>query len=298
LFGTACAALCITAAAIVSSASVTSVGSEESHNPQKRRLVDTLVWDNNNYQLYKDEEEFRVNTATMSAQELSDVAALTSGGYVVTFTNQQSPRHARGQKYNSDGTPNGNEFFIDEVTDATSVAALSGGGFVVTYVHPILVPGNSDVHVAVYPSTGFTPVIFNIDLLGHQSDPSVAGLANDGFVVAFENNDGALSGIFAHVYDASRTLVAAVAVNTQIANSQYNPHVAASPDGLTFVVTWQSNGQVGGSGIDVVARRFSSDGVALGSEILVNSYTPQTQSNPRVAFFPEWTTLRDCIRGA
>jgi len=140
--------------------------------------------------------------------------------------------------------------------------------------------------VVVYPSTGFTPVIFNIDLLGHQSDPSVAGLANDGFVVAFENNDGALSGIFAHVYDASRTLVADIPVNTQIAGSQYNPHVAASPDGLTFVVTWQSNIQAGGSGLDVVARRFSSDGVALGSEILVNSYTPQTQSNPRVAFFP------------
>ena len=72
-------------------------------------------------------------------------------------------------------------------------------------------------------------------------------------------------------------------VNTYTVNAQGDPSVAMDADG-DFVVTWESNGQSGGTFAmnDVYAQRFDSNGDPAGVEFAVwaSSYN---QQNPAAA---------------
>ena len=73
-------------------------------------------------------------------------------------------------------------------------------------------------------------------------------------------------------------------VNTYTGFQQYFADVAADPQG-TFVIVWQS---LGGSGTDssgwsIQAQRYDTDGIAVGGEFQVNSYTESSQGKPAVA---------------
>jgi Dockerin type I domain len=59
------------------------------------------------------------------------------------------------------------------------------------------------------------------------------------------------------------------------------PAVAVADNG-NYIVTWEADG-VDGSGYAVLARRYSNAGVALSSDIQVNTYTTGSQQNPAVA---------------
>lgn len=73
-------------------------------------------------------------------------------------------------------------------------------------------------------------------------------------------------------------------INSYTPSSQYAPDVASDSAG-NFVVVWQSNGSTGGdtwySSIQV--RRFRADGTPLGTDLQVNTYTTQAQTEPAVA---------------
>ena len=58
-------------------------------------------------------------------------------------------------------------------------------------------------------------------------------------------------------------------------SSGYAPRVASDPSG-NFVVIWTANS-------DVMARRFDSNGAALGDEFVVSQYTPYSQSGQAVS---------------
>jgi hypothetical protein len=68
-------------------------------------------------------------------------------------------------------------------------------------------------------------------------------------------------------------------VNTYTTDNQSQPAVAMDASG-GFVVAWRS---YDGSSADIFARRYSSGGVALSPEFLVNTYTTQSQFEPVVA---------------
>ncbi len=70
-------------------------------------------------------------------------------------------------------------------------------------------------------------------------------------------------------------------VNSYTTGNQYYSVVAMSPSSA-FAVVWSSNGQDGNSR-GLFARRFASDGTALGTEFLVNSMTAGQQEQPSVA---------------
>ena len=74
-------------------------------------------------------------------------------------------------------------------------------------------------------------------------------------------------------------------VNSNTIGAQYDGIVDADATG-NYVVVWSGSGEpTGGQGI--VARRFTSAGVALGTEFLVNTYTPRTQFDADVAVAPD-----------
>ncbi len=83
---------------------------------------------------------------------------------------------------------------------------------------------------------------------------------------------------------ASAELTAAgdeIQINTFTTDDQGTPAVARLTDG-GFVVVWQSFDQVGDNDFDVFAQRFDGDGVAVGTELQVNSYTTDDQTAAQV----------------
>lgn len=67
-------------------------------------------------------------------------------------------------------------------------------------------------------------------------------------------------------------------VNTYTTSDQVEATLHKAPDG-TFLVLWESTGQ-DGDGDTVVARKLDSDGMPVGSEIVVNTVTAGDQSHP------------------
>jgi hypothetical protein len=82
--------------------------------------------------------ETRVNTTTASDQNHPTVAALSDGGYVVTWQSQDGSRWGiSAQRYDADGHAVGSETRVNTTTEGSqhsaAVAALSDGGYVVTW---------------------------------------------------------------------------------------------------------------------------------------------------------------------
>ncbi len=118
-----------------------------------------------------------------------------------------------------------------------------------------------------------------------------AAMDSDGdFVVTWTSEvsngtDSSNQSIQAQRYDSAGVAVGGeFQVNTFTTNRQTFSSVSAAPGG-SFVVVWGSDG---GSAVDpsyasVQARRYASDGSALGGELQVNTYTTNNQSVPSVA---------------
>ena len=124
----------------------------------------------------------------------------------------------------------------------------------------------------------------NTHTSSRQRFPSMAAEANGDFVVVWESygQDGQFEGVFgARFSSAGARLATEFQVNTYTTSNQVVPRVAVDADG-DFVVAWQSNTQDSEQD-GVFARRFSSAGNPLASELQVNTFTPSYQRNPSVA---------------
>src|SRR5207248_10533405 len=94
--------------------------------------------------------------------------------------------------------------------------------------------------------------------------------------------DGSGWGIYARRYNSSGTALGnEFRVTTTTNGNQDQPSVAMAPDGR-IVIAWRDDGH-GNNKADVWAQRYTSAGVAAGSEFLVNSVTPDSQDQPSVA---------------
>ena len=239
--------------------------------------------------------EVRVNSNTTSTQDYPSVAALSGGGYVVTWMSFQdgSDYGIYSQRYAADGTALGSEVRVNTYTSSTqsypSVTALSGGGYVVTW-QSIAQDGNGSgwgIYSQRYAADGTalgSEVRVNTYTTGSQYSPSVTSLSGGGYVVTWQSDgqDGSGSGIYSQRYTADGTALGSeVRVNTYTTSFQTLPSVAALSGG-GYVVTWQSDGQ-DGSDSGIYSQRYTADGTALGSEVRVNTYTTSFQSDPSVA---------------
>jgi hypothetical protein len=122
--------------------------------------------------------------------------------------------------------------------------------------------------------------------------PAVAGSFDGGYIVTWYNGqDSDGSGIFARRFgsDGATIDVTDIPVNVTTAGQQHSPAIAAFSDG-GFVVTWQSVAPGAGSSFwDIVARRFSSDGIPLdSSDLLIKSH-----SSVGGQYFPSITVRKD-----
>ncbi len=159
--------------------------------------------------------EIPVNTHTDGDQYGVDVAALPSGGFVVTWASfDAAGGHygIYGQRFDSAGAKVGTEFEIDtgdgdEGFD-TSVASLGGGNFVVTWSVVDNAINQSQVYAQLYDSTG-TKVggLFESPVLptgGLGQSPEVAMLSDGSYVVNWMSAgpDGDGLGVFGQRFDS------------------------------------------------------------------------------------------------
>ncbi len=236
--------------------------------------------------------ESLVNTFTPNPQDDPDVTSLADGGWVVAWQSSLQDGDNYGvyqQRYNADGTLRGVETIVNTTTASSQagarLTALSDGGWTVTWVSKNQDdPTSAGIYQQRYDATGAKvagEVLVNTTTAGDQLNPTVEGLADGGWVVAWHSEyDGSSSGIYQQRFKADGTRDGAeTIVNTTISDTQSFAKVAGLVDG-GWVVTWTSKNQ-DGSNYGIYQQRYNVDGSAHGVETLASTRRPRIISSGR-----------------
>lgn len=211
--------------------------------------------------------ETNVNTTTAGVQEDAAVAGLTGGGTVVAFTGPDaSSTGIYFQRFDAAGTAAGSETNVNTTTaneqGRADVTALTDGGFVIVWESDVQDGSGYGVYQQRFNALGQevgSETQVNTFTEGNQEDPKIAGLANGGWVVAWESyfQDGSFEGVFQQVYNADgTTLGSEMQVNqTWTTGDQRNVDVSGLADG-GWLVTWE--GQSTSVDYDIYYRRYDA----------------------------------------
>lgn len=229
--------------------------------------------------------DFSVNTNTSGAQYISTVTPLSTGGYVIAWTDDGDAfgSSVRARIYNSLSEPVSGEILLDASGRDIfkGITALAGGGFVVNWSEEnSYTPEMS--RARIYDGSGnATTAEFEVNYTG-----SIAGLEGGGFVISWTQyvfGAGNVSDVFAQRYSiAGEKVGGVIAVNALVADSQSRPSVDSLPGG-GFVITWRDDA---GSATDIAikAQIFDANGEKVGPEVAVGDVVSADQYlNPVVA---------------
>jgi hypothetical protein len=227
-------------------------------------------------------EELRVNTEVLDDQLNPVITSLSSGGFVVSWTDNSgtlgdaSGSSIKAQIFSSGGTRLGAEFLVNSQTSgdqlAPTIAALSGGKFVVAWRDQSGTLGDaagSSIKAQIYTDAGVKvggEFIVNSQVFGDQSSPSITALAGGGFAISWADASGTLgdasgTSIKAQVYDGDGVKIGTeFLVNTETRFSQALPSISGLSDG-GFVIGWQDpSGTLGdSSSSSIKARMYFAD---------------------------------------
>lgn len=187
------------------------------------------------------------------------------------------------------GDPAGSEFQVNTYTLADqqnpAVAIDAAGGFVVVWESAVQAPGDfSGIYAQRYDAAGAAQGgEFQVNTTADADEqlPRVAMNATGAFVVVWEDTDqdGNL-----HVYSRRFDAAGAALGNDEEVTSgliststiSTNPAVAMDASG-NYVVAWENFDDVNGDG-DIYARRFAANGIADGTDFMVNTTTINDQA--------------------
>ncbi|MBC7954131.1 MAG: hypothetical protein H7Z12_20225, partial [Rhodospirillaceae bacterium] len=132
---------------------------------------------------------------------------------------------------------------------------------------------------------------------GNQGDPSIIGLANGNFAVAWLSNGQATYNVNNIYYKVFSSSGAELTGDLPVSGPSYatTPSIAALTEG-GFAVTWLSGGEIYG-------QILNDDGSKRTANFLVNSYTNNTQSLPSVTgtadggFVVSWQSYGEDLPG-
>jgi hypothetical protein len=200
---------------------------------------------------------FRANTYTLNDQADAAVDVDGSGNFVVVWDSSCGSTYpctgqdgsysgVFGQRYTSTGAVAGSEFRANSTTSDDQD-------------YPGVGMAGAGSFVVVWQSYG--------QEASHPQDPP----PEDGVFGQRYTSAGVKSG-------------SEFQVNTFTSRFQGAPSVSMNGSG-SFVVAWQSYGQLGAAapGYDVIGQRYSSSGLKVGGEFVVNTYTYDDQIDPSVA---------------
>jgi D-aminopeptidase len=253
--------------------------------------------------------EFQVNTYTNLDQYNPSVAMDAEGGFVVVWQSygssgsDTSGQSIQAQRYTAAGARLLGQFQANSHTTSQqlrpSVAMDPDGNFVVVW-QSYGSAGTDTSHFSIqgqrFAANGAALGEFQVNsyTTAYQGRPSVAMDPDGNFVVAWSSNgslesDASDQSIQAQLYAANGApLFGQFQVNTYTTSSQVAPIVAMDSNGA-FVVVWESVGSAGTdtSSSSVHVQRYAANGVPLGGEFQVNTYTTGSQGTPSVAMDPD-----------
>ncbi|MBX2861546.1 MAG: hypothetical protein KTR14_09935, partial [Vampirovibrio sp.] len=221
--------------------------------------------------------EVQVNTTEILNQSDAQVVGLDDGGYVVVYSSNGIDGGnfgVAGQRFDASGAKVGGEFVVNTFTTGNQqnaeVASLSNGGFVVSWDSDGQDGDGNGVYAQIYDANGDTvgsEFQVNTNTTGNQSQATVTGLQNGGFVMMWQDDSGAGgdgTDVFAQIFDASGNKVGSeFQVNGFNSDFQGNASVTTLESG-GFVVSWDSEGQ-DGDGMGVFGKRYNADGTEAGT---------------------------------
>jgi hypothetical protein len=183
------------------------------------------------------------------------------------------------------------EFRVNTYTDGyqvnPSITRLKDGGFVASWTSEGQDSSSLGVYAQMYNEDGTKKggeFLVNTYTYNYQQYPSVIGLQDGGFVVAwdgFGQGNPSNDGVFAQTYNANGAKVGGeFQVNTNSDNYQGNPSIASLQNG-GFVVSWESYNN-DGSETGIFAQMYNAGGTPNGGEFQVNTYTNSDQWRPSI----------------
>ena len=257
--------------------------------------------------------ESLVNTATADVQQTAttsakSVASDANGDYVVIWSSQSQDGgwNIYGQRFNSGGSAQGDEFQVNTRTEYeqkdAKVAMRDDGSFAVTWTESDGdAPDTADVYLRTYGTNGNAlqdhQVLVNDNhTAGDQMNSSVT-INNSGVMVAWTSqNDSGSWDVFARWYDVSgNAQQSEFQVNSTSSSAPIHAQVAMDQWGYVLVV-WQSetNGQQ-----DVLGRygsfcnndNFDTQEFTVASSTGGNDYNPSLGvCNNTGQFVVSWTS--------
>ncbi len=242
--------------------------------------------------------EFQVNTYITGDQNRPAVAVGAGGDFVVVWSSEGSSGtdtyqySIQGQRYSSDGAPIGGQFQVNTYTPFwqfnPAVAMSAQGDFVVVWTSDGSYSTDSEFSIQGqrFASNGVAlggEFQVNSYTSSGQNNSSVAMDTDGNFVVVWGSSGNATDELFSvqgqrYASDGA-TVGGEFRVNSHTPDYQGRPSVAMDADG-DFVVAWTS---WRGAFYDIQAQLYDSDGLALGDEFRVNTYTTNFQIGSSVA---------------
>ena len=226
--------------------------------------------------------EFVVNTITAGTQYKPDMAPLPNGGFVVVWPDHSGQDTIRARRFDALGIPMGPELQANELSHVSpnhpAIASGGDGRFVIVWIDSF-----HRVAARLYDAAGIplgAQFLVATAPLSYDSWPQVA-MADDGaFVVVWERNNSPPADIHGRLFSSAGTpLGADFRVSDNTVAGQVVPKLATNRVG-DFVIGWTSRL---GITSDVVARRFTSNGVPRGGDFRVNTFTTGNQGVNGVA---------------
>ncbi len=230
--------------------------------------------------------EFLINTQTTGSQASPTITGLSSGGFVVTWQDQNSTSgDIKAQVYNANGTPSGAELLINSVTtgnqNTPTITALANGGFVVAWTNQTASNGG-DIKAQVYDATG-TKVggefLANSASIYDQERASVSTLSNGDFVVTWNDFRSGNWEVRGQVFHPTASGASKVGAEFTVDTAYYNSRMTAGVTGLAsgnFVVSYEdTNGEI-------KSQVFTATGTKVGTAFVVNTNTSGNQGFPSI----------------
>ncbi len=233
---------------------------------------------------------FVANTYTLGVQGEPVVAAFDTSEFVVVWESDGQDGDDLGvfaRVFDSQGNAIGAEFVVNQTTtdiQSSPTVAADGDGFVVVWEEYDVLAVEDRLLGRIFDSrVGPVGDEFRIDteISDYHIAPVISAPSGGRFVVAWDD----YSDVFAQLVGVNGTLVGSeFRVNAATSGYQSLATVAMQPDG-GFVIAWTDGSYYGGSdgdGYGIFARRFGSNGFAIGSDFQVNVTSTGDQFAPNV----------------
>jgi hypothetical protein len=243
-------------------------------------------------------DQFQVNAYTTGSQASPSVAADAAGNFVVVWADYAAhDGNGSGvfaQRYDGSGSPIGSELQVNTYTTGDqagfpAVAASTGGDFVVTWSSYGQDGRGFGIFAQRFDSNGMadgSEFQVNGYTTNDQRFARIAADSSGNFVVVWRGSgdqDGSYAGVFGRRYDGNGVPQGGeFQVNSYTTNDQLGASVAFDPTG-DFVVVWSSDLQ-DGSSAGAFGKRYDANGMAVGGEFQLNSYTTGIQGPLAVEF--------------